>query len=247
MVLRLIAARRKILADARRGPNAGWELLRKLFNALVLYTLLMVTVAFVIRGVSSYGLKASILRHFLGTDWTDKRVGDGEGVSREFSAGATLQRQLSFLEATVEVILNRVKTLERRGEVVPKHAVAHLKALLDGDENTLLLGLIEPDAVRPCGHEDLIHGLKLDWPFRPDALRHAEADGYAAVTQDTGMVELILRHLTQLCRLRTDSTVLSIDTWRTDAGVAQDELLTRLGLLPEAGLVKRLKPRKPHD
>lgn len=247
MVLRLIAERRKALADARRGPNAGWELLRKIFNALVLYTLLMVTVAFLIRGVSSYGLKASFLKYFLGTDWSDKRVGDGEGVSREFFAGATLQRQFSLLEATAEVILDRAYRLKRSGKKVPQHAIAHLEALLSGDENTLLLSLIEPETIRPCGHEDLIAGLDLDWPFRRDALRHAEADGYAVVTRDTGMVELILRHLTQLCRLRTDSTVLSVDTWRVDAGHAQDELLARLGLLAEPGLVKRLKPRKPND
>ncbi len=173
-------------------------------------------------------------------------MGGGEGVSQEFFAGATLQRQFSFLAATAEVILDRAKRLKRRGREVPQHAITHLEALLSGDENTLLLCVIEPDAIRPCGHEDLIAGLELEWPFRRDALRHAEADGYAVVTRDTAMVELILRHLTLLCRLRTDSTVLSVDTWRIDAGHAQDDLLARLGLLSEPGLVKRLKPRRPN-
>lgn len=246
-VHRLVAARRKALADAPRGPNAGWEVLRNLFNQMVLYTLLVVMAAFVLRGVAVIGLKASMLKYFSVTDWTDKRVGDGEGVSREFVAGSVLRRQLEFLEATAAAILKRRDAMVRRGEVMPPHAVEHLEALVRGDHDTLLLSLIEPDCIRPCGYWDILDGLDLEWPFRPDALRHAQADGYAAVTHDTGAVELILRHLTQLYRLRSDSTVLSVDGWRIDAGLTQDALLTRVGLLPEPGLVRRLKPGRTYD
>lgn len=246
--IQLFTARREALKAARCGPNADWPLLRAHFNQLVLYTMLAAAVGWLFRGSSAYGTPASALRNYGYTGRSDKLVGNGEGVSAEYHAGRELARQFDYLSASVDAILDRISSGKRAGRTVPPHALAHIQALRNGDESTPLFAIFdENDRIRVCGHQDLTNQLDVEWTYRPDSLRHAGADAARAHAKQGADVELILRHLTDQCRLRSDATALTTDEWRAEARTIQDALLRELGFEPCAGMVSRIQARRTRD
>jgi hypothetical protein len=240
----LVVARSDALHHAPRGQRTDWPALVVIYNALVLYTLLMAAVAWVLRGITAYGITASIMSTFRQVGWTDKLVGAGEGVSQELRAGALLGRQFQYLRATAEVMARRAEKLISKGKAVPPAVLIHLEALAAGDAAVSVFAVIDGETVRACGAKDLTAGIELNWPSVRDAVRHAGADGYRAVLNDAVDAELLLRHLAQQCRLHSDAAALSSTEWWYESLLAQDRLLQRFGLEPIPGLVSQLQRRK---
>ena len=240
LVIELVEARRAVLVSSAAGPNAGWELLRSLHNNFIRYVLLVVTLAWLLRGNTAHGVPASVMRYLEVLGFRDKAVPQAASAPAPLVCGQVVRRQLQFVRVHADALARRCDRLARAGIGRAAPLAAELRRLADGDDGFELLQLIDGDELRPAGAADLAVGLAIGWKFSKDALRHFSTDELRLDGATAAHIELALRHAATGAELFCTSCGVTVREWSIDAERAQDRMLVALGATAMPGLVSTI-------
>ncbi len=233
----LVQARANALEASPIGPNSGWDALVTFHNNFVLYVLLLLSLAWLLRGRKSYDVYASTLIHFSVWGFNDKGNVNPAASPTPLVCGQIVKRELQYLKAHYSAMAQRAERIVRNGRSDLAGILAILTRVSNGDEELHLLQIIDRGRIRTAGATDLAMGLAINWNFKRDGLRHLAADEQRLVGSSAEFIEELLRHVGHAFELFSAGSGISMHQWEVHAGDAQDRLLNVLGVPARPGIV----------